>query len=99
MAVDGYDECSGSEWSVRGPSVSGASGDGEPSVGVTGDEYEDNGRPTSGTIAGQYRPADVNQMRVVDKLAEDAAQSDSLKNWRERADQKLGRAIAAPVSK
>jgi hypothetical protein len=48
--------------------------------------------PTTETGFDQY-------LRVVDKLAEDAAQSDSLKNWRERADQKLGRAIAAPVSK
>lgn len=34
-------------------------------------------------------------LRAVDKLAADAAQADSLKGWRERADQKLGRAAVA----
>jgi hypothetical protein len=50
--VDGYDECSGSEWSVRVSSAGGASGDGEPGAGVTGDGYEDNGRPTVGDNRG-----------------------------------------------
>jgi len=49
-------------------------------------------------------------LRVVDRLAEDAAQADSLRDWRKRADEKLGRstkaaaaaapvAVAAPISK
>lgn len=33
-------------------------------------------------------------LRAVDRLAQDASQSDALKNWRERADAKLGRGAA-----
>jgi hypothetical protein len=39
-------------------------------------------------------------LRAVDKLAADAAQADSLKDWRRKADEKLGRvarAVAAPA--
>jgi hypothetical protein len=37
-------------------------------------------------------------LRVVDELAKDAAQSDKLKDWRQKMDAKLGRK-AATVSK
>jgi hypothetical protein len=40
-----------------------------------------------------------NYLRVVDALAQDAAQADSMKNWRQKQDQKLGRGTPAAASK
>jgi hypothetical protein len=36
-------------------------------------------------------------LRAVDKLAQDAAQSDALKDWRRKADEKLGRGVKAKI--